>query len=154
MSENLTLQVTKVIRTTRNRAFEAWTKPEELIRWFGPGPLKPGSATVDLREGGRFRLNLSGPSPGSGEEMSLAFIGIYHLIVHDEQLRFTWEVEGDPGAPTLVTVGFKDVEGGTEVSLIQERIPNTDLLNRNRGGWSGMLDKLGRLCEAEVAHAT
>ena len=154
MSENLTLQLSKVIRSTRRRAFEAWTKPDELMRWFAPGPLQPGAATVDLREGGRFRLALRGPSPRTGEEMSLAFIGTYDLIVSDEQLRFTWEVEGDPGDPTLVTVAFKDVEGGTEVSLFQERIPNTDLLNRNRGGWSGMLDKLARLGEAEVAHAT
>ena len=154
MSDNLTLQLSKVVRTTRRRAFEAWTSPEELMRWFAPGPMQPGSATVDLREAGRFRLAMRGPSPQTGAQMSLAFVGTYEMIVPDELLRFTWEVEGDPGDPTLVTVAFKDVDGGTEVSLLQERIPSTELLNRNRSGWAGMLEKLARLCEVEVTHAT
>jgi uncharacterized protein YndB with AHSA1/START domain len=154
MSEYLTLQLSKIIKTPRSRAFAAWTQPAELMRWFAPGPMRPGAATVDLRLGGRFRLAMTGPSPRSGEEMRLAFTGTYDIIVPDERLRFTWEVEGDPGDPTVVTVDFNEVDGGTEVLLTQERIPNTDLLNRNRGGWSGMLDKLARLSELELIHAT
>jgi uncharacterized protein YndB with AHSA1/START domain len=154
MSEKLTLQLSKIIKTPRSRAFAAWTQPTELMRWFAPGPMQPGTATVDLKQGGRFRLAMTGPSPRSGEEMCLAFTGTYDIILPDERLRFTWEVEGDPGDPTVVTVDFNDVDGGTEISLTQERIANTDLLNRNRGGWSGMLDKLARLCELELTHST
>ena len=153
MSENLTLQLTKIIPATRSRVYAAWTRPEELVLWFAPGPMRPGSVWIDLREAGRFRLAMQAPSPLTGEEIELTFTGTYEKIVPEELLRFTWEVEGDAGDPTLVTVVFKDVEGGTEVLLTQERIPNSDLLRRNRGGWSGMLEKLTRQCEMEIASA-
>ena len=147
MSENLTLQLSRVVKASRKRAFAAWTQPEALMRWFAPGTMSPQSADVDLRLDGKFRLVITGNSPRTGEYMQIIFTGTYEAIVPDELLRFSWEVEGDPGLPTLVTIGFKDVEGGTEISLLHERIPNADLLNRNRFGWSAMLEKLAGLCE-------
>lgn len=153
MSENLTLQLSRIVKASRKRAFDAWTKPEELAHWFAPGPMRPQSADVDLREAGRFRLAMQGPSPRTGEEMHIAFVGTYERVVPGELLRFSWEVEGDPGDPTLVTVEFRDAEGGTEIALTQERIPNGDLLNRNRFGWSGMLEKLAALCDGREVYA-
>jgi uncharacterized protein YndB with AHSA1/START domain len=154
MSENLTLRLCRLVKASRKRAFEAWTQPDALMKWFAPGPMRPQTATVDLREEGKFRLAMHGPSPRTGEQMNIAFIGSYQQVVPDELLRFSWEVEGDPGEPTLVTVEFKDAEGGTEIALTQERIPNLDLLNRNRFGWGGMLDKLAGLCEERGVFAT
>ncbi|HEY1985421.1 MAG TPA: SRPBCC domain-containing protein [Terracidiphilus sp.] len=151
MSENLTLRLTRTIKASRMRAYEAWTQPEALMRWFAPGPMNPQSATVDLRETGRFRLAMAGPSPRTGQEMNITFTGTYQEIVAGSLLRFSWEVEGDPGDPTLVTVEFKDVEGGTEVALTHERIPNQELLNRNKMGWGGMLEKLAAACEEREA---
>ena len=153
MSECLSLQLSKTIKTARHRVFAAWTRPEELVQWFAPGPLRVGNVTVDLREAGQFRLSMIVPSHQTGAEVCLTFIGTYEKVVPDELLRFRWEVEGDPGKPTLVSVAFKDVDGGTEISLLQEQIHNEELLNRNRGGWTGMMDKLARLCDAETVDA-
>jgi uncharacterized protein YndB with AHSA1/START domain len=147
MSENLTLQLSRVVKASRGRAFAAWTSPEALMQWFAPGPMRPQSAEVDLRENGNFCLAMAGPSPRTGQELNITFTGTYQQIVENELLRFSWEVEGDAGNATLVTVEFKDVEGGTEIALTQERIPNSELLNRNRFGWGTMLEKLGALCE-------
>ncbi len=147
MSENLTLQLSRVVKTSRTKAFAAWTQPDALLRWFAPGPMRPQSADVDLRQDGTFRLAMAGPSPHTGQMMNIVFTGTYQQIVPDELLRFSWEVEGDPGLPTLVTIAFKDVEGGTEIALTHERIPNAELLNRNRFGWSAMLEKLAALRE-------
>jgi uncharacterized protein YndB with AHSA1/START domain len=152
MSENLTLQLSRVVKANRKRAFAAWTQPDALMRWFAPGPIRPETATVDLRQDGKFRVAMAGRSPQTGQPINFAFTGTYEAIVPDELLRFRWEVEGDPGLPTLVTIAFKDAEGGTEISLTHERIPNADLLDRNRLGWSAMLEKLAALCEEREAH--
>jgi hypothetical protein len=53
-----------------------------------------------------------------------------------------------------VTVEFTDAESGTEIALTHERIPNADLLNRNRLGWGGMLEKLAGLCAEREVLAT
>lgn len=151
MSENLTLQLNKIIKTTRSRAFAAWTQPSDLVHWFAPGPMQVESVQVDLRVGGAFRWAMKGPSPRTGQDMHIAFIGEYLDIEADKLLRFSWKSEGNPEDTTLVTVAFNDVEGGTEVALTQERISTADVYNRNKMGWSSMLDKLAALHEPSVA---
>ena len=144
--ENLSLTVRRVIRASRERVFSAWTKPELMMGWFAPGPMQPQTVEVDLREGGVFRAAMQGPSPRTGQPMCVTFTGTYEQIVPEELLVFGWEVEGDPGDPTRVTVEFKEAEGGTEVVLTHERIPNQELVQRNTFGWSAMLEKLAGVC--------
>lgn len=144
-SETLRLQLSRVVRTSRKRAFAAWTRPELLMRWFGPGKMLPAEVDVDLRVGGRCRFVINGPSPRTGLEMTITFTGTFREVVEDERLSIEWEVAHDPGDPTLVTVEFRDVAEGTEVTLTHERIPNADLLSRNQMGWSAMLEKLAEL---------
>jgi uncharacterized protein YndB with AHSA1/START domain len=145
MSENLQLQVSKIVRASRKQAFDAWTKPELLMQWFGPGQMLPSETSVDARPDGALRFVIQGPSPRTGQEMTIIFTGTFREVVADERLVFDWVVANDPGPATLVTVEFKDAEAGTEVVLTHEKIPNADLLNRNRFGWGGMLDKLAAL---------
>jgi len=154
MSENLTLQLSKTIKTTRSRAFAAWTQPAELLCWFAPGPLKAESIDVDLRIGGIFRWAICVPSPQSGQTMNVVFSGEYLDIQADRLLQFTWRSEANPADHTLVTVSFADVDGGTEVALTQERIASSEIYTRNKGGWDSMLDKLAALCvEAAIPAA-
>jgi uncharacterized protein YndB with AHSA1/START domain len=146
MSENLTLQLAKTIKTTRSRAFAAWTQPAELLQWFAPGPMKAESIDVDLRVGGIFRWAICVPSPQNGQAMNVVFSGKFLDIQPDARLQFTWQSEGNPADSTLVTVSFNDVNSGTEVALTQERLISTEIYNRNNSGWTSMLDKLAALC--------
>lgn len=149
VSEDLRLQLSRVVKTSRRRAFEAWTKPELLMQWFGPGQMMPVEAEVDPRPNGALKFVLQGVSPRTGQEMTITFTGTFREVIAEERMSFEWRVAGDPGEPTFVTVEFKDAAGGTEVVLTQERIPNEELLGRNKMGWGGMLEKLAGLCEAD-----
>jgi uncharacterized protein YndB with AHSA1/START domain len=153
MSENLTLQLSKIIKTPRSRAFAAWTQPAELLQWFAPGPMKAESIDVDLRVDGIFRWAMCGPSLQTGQSMSVVFSGKFLDIQADKLLQFTWQSEGNPADNTLVTVSFSDVDGGTEVAISQQRIATMEVFNRNKGGWCSMLDKLAAFAEDSVAHA-
>ena len=153
MSENLTLQLSKIVKTPRSRAFSAWTQPTELMRWFAPGPMQPESISVDLRVGGTFRWAMQGPSPRTGQNMQVVFSGQYLDVIADKLLRFSWQSESDPDDSTVVTVAFNDVDGGTEIALTHERIATTDVYNRNKMGWGSMLDKLAAMAELSIAHA-
>lgn len=146
MSESLTLQLSKTIRTTRARAFAAWTQPAELMQWFAPGPMHPESIEVELRVGGVFRWVMSGPSPANGQHVRVVFAGEFLEIEPGRRLQFTWQSESNPADSTRVTVSFADVEGGTEVLLFQERISTEEIYNRNKSGWGSMLEKLAALC--------
>jgi uncharacterized protein YndB with AHSA1/START domain len=153
MSENLTLQLSKIVKTPRSRAFAAWTQPAELLQWFAPGPMKAESIDVDLRIDGIFRWAMCGPSLQTGQTMSVVFSGKFLDIQVDKLLQFTWQSEGNSVDQTLVTVSFADVDGGTEVAITQERISTSEIFNRNKSGWASMLEKLATLVELSVAHA-
>jgi uncharacterized protein YndB with AHSA1/START domain len=146
-----TLRLSKVVRVDRKRAFEAWTRPELLMQWFGPGQMMPSEAMVDARPDGALKFVIQGVSPRSGQEMTITFTGTFREVIPDEKLSFDWVVAGDPGEPTLVTVEFNDAAEGTEVVLTHEKIPSEELLNRNRLGWGGMLEKMASLLEPALA---
>ena len=145
MSENLRLELSKVVRASRARTFDAWTRPELLMQWFGPGQMLPASVEMDARLDGGFQFVIVGISPRSGEKMTITFSGVFREFVTAEKLGFDWTVAGDPGDPTYVTVDFRDVAEGTEVRLTQEKIPAEELLKRNQMGWGLMLEKLAVL---------
>src|ERR1700676_4821896 len=53
------LTQTRVIRAPRTRIYEAWTNPEILQQWFGPVGKHCPSASVDLRVGGAYRIEMA-----------------------------------------------------------------------------------------------
>jgi uncharacterized protein YndB with AHSA1/START domain len=43
----------------RDRVFDAWTNPDVLREWWSAMPsMSPGEIDVDLREGGRYRMEM------------------------------------------------------------------------------------------------
>jgi uncharacterized protein YndB with AHSA1/START domain len=47
-SENLKVEIRRVIHASRRRVYEAWTRPEEIQRWFGPGAISTTEAEGTL----------------------------------------------------------------------------------------------------------
>jgi uncharacterized protein YndB with AHSA1/START domain len=43
------LEMTRVIRASRARVYEAWTRPEVLKEWFGSGSKAISTPTFDVR---------------------------------------------------------------------------------------------------------
>jgi uncharacterized protein YndB with AHSA1/START domain len=56
-----TIVITRVFDAPRRLVFEAWTKPEHLMRWWGPRDLTLSLCEVDLRPGGAWRFVLRAP---------------------------------------------------------------------------------------------
>lgn len=132
------------IRTSREKAFEAWTNPEQIKQWFAvaEGFTTP-IAEVDLRVGGRYRLGMKAP----GDNPLLIVDGVYREIAQPERLVFTWQWESaDPNAPeTLVTVEFYEQDGVTDVRLKHELFTDAAQRDMHGAGWVGCLDHLERL---------
>ena len=82
MSEPAFVRLVEVFDAPRERVFAAWTEPERLKRWWGPGAFRTTEAEVDLRPGGRYALTLE---PGA---MHLA--GEFREVVPPERLVYTW----------------------------------------------------------------
>jgi uncharacterized protein YndB with AHSA1/START domain len=62
------------------KVWRAWTDPQAVSNWWGPGPGEPVSATeLDVRVGGRFRIVFGG---ADGTELDFR-----HEQFFDEQAR-------------------------------------------------------------------
>jgi uncharacterized protein YndB with AHSA1/START domain len=140
------LEMRRRIRTSREKAFEAWTDPGQLRQWFAvaEGFTTP-IAEVDLRVGGRYRLGMKAP----GENPLLVVGGMYREILPPERLVFTWQWESaDPDEPqTVVTVEFNEAAGVTEIVLKHELFTGVPQRDKHGEGWAGCLANLQRLLE-------
>jgi uncharacterized protein YndB with AHSA1/START domain len=140
VKENLSLQVTRMVKAKRYRVFDAWTKPELMHLWFAPGTMTVPHASADLRVGGAYRVEMQADA-----EVTHIVSGVYQEIVPNELLRFTWGWQGGPDSQSVVTVEFRDADGGTEVILTHERLPDAESRDKHQHGWISCLENLAGL---------
>lgn len=144
------VRVTQTIRASRERLFDAWTKPDDLAMWWRmdePGWAFAG-ATVDLRVGGAYRLGMTSP-----DGQSHVAVGVYRTVERPSRLAFTWDWE-DPASrvgDTLVTVELKKVSADTtEVVLTHERLPDATRAEGHQRGWTQLVTLLRRATETHT----
>lgn len=143
--ENLRLEIKRVIKASRQRVFDAWTRPETIRLWFEPKEFSMAEAKVDAQEGGEYRFTMNGACGANGErDLSLtsSVTGRYVRVEPFDVLAFTWRGCRTPEEESLVTIELKDVEGGTEMTLTHDRFHTVDSRDRHFGGWSSVVPKL------------
>jgi uncharacterized protein YndB with AHSA1/START domain len=134
----LTLVVRRTIRATPERLFAAWTQPAQLRRWWGPEGVRCVGAEVDLRVGGRYRIDNAFP-----DGKLLSIVGEFEAIEPPHRLVYTWQVDGASGTLERIAVRFQaDSGGSTEVVVTHERIGDEALREQHRRGWEGCLNGL------------
>ena len=142
-SDPISLRVVRTFAAPAAQVFEAWTRPELMMRWFCPRGFTMLSVEIDLRVGGVWRSRMQSPA---GDEYIQH--GVYQAIVVPKRLVFTqvWEpTQGDPGSATLVTVTFTDRGEVTDVTLVQTGFDTIELRDSHLDGWATSLDKLSTL---------
>ena len=151
---NAALRLTRLFHVPRERLFDAWTDPQALMRWFSPSSdYSTPSTEVDLRIGGRYRIEMK-----AADGALYTATGTYRDVRQPERLVFTWAWEGKRSGglgltefyDTFVTLEFRTIASGTELTLIQERFPNTEERDRHRTGWTGCLDHLAQILDEEA----
>lgn len=136
------LIVRRTIRTSAERAFLAWTRPEHLRKWWGPQSVKCTDAEVDLRIGGSYRIANQFPD---GKVVWIS--GEFEQIEPPHKLVYTWSLGAGPPALERVTVRFEPRGEATEVIVIHERIADLATRTGHEQGWQGCLDGLVRFLE-------
>lgn len=118
------LVVTRKFRAPASRIFEAWTKPELLMRWWAPKSfgIVFVSCDTDAQAGGSYRFVFSHPAA----EQPMAFFGKYIEVTPNSLLVWTNEEAGGNGAVTTVT--FTEQSGETLVVLC-DRYPTKEALD-------------------------
>lgn len=122
------LRLTQTINVSAKKAFEAFTEPTHLSKWFTT------EARADLRVGGRY-------SNGDGD------CGEFLEVDPQRKISFTWENEKHcPG--TVVNVVFTESGDRVEVFLEHTRLSSQEDIRDMETGWSWALDSLKSYLES------
>ena len=141
----LRLEVRRVIRAPAWRIFDAWTTPEQLLRWWGPKNVTCIHAELDLVVGGSYRLG------NQLDDGSVVYIhGEFLELSPPHGLLYTWGLEPDAAAER-VRVQLREGPDGTEVTITHERIGSQQAQRSHEAGWLGCLDGLAQHLRASGA---
>ncbi len=139
MLDKPSLTIRRRLKASPAKVFQAWTDPEQIRRWFGPGQTQVSLADFELKAGGRWRILATSPD---GEEHHVG--GMVREVITDAKLVYTWAWRSTPERESLVTVEFAPDGTGTLLTLTHAQFFDEPARDRHRHGWDGALDKLER----------
>ncbi|MCC6207056.1 MAG: SRPBCC domain-containing protein [Gammaproteobacteria bacterium] len=140
ISDSLPLTLTRIFDAPRELVWEAWTRAEHALQWWGPRHHPATDIEWDARPGGRWRNCLRSVETGA----LLWHGGVFREVIRPERLVFTfaWEEPGERGLETLVTVNFTDRDGKTEMTLRQTPFQSIGERDGHDEGWNSTFDRL------------
>lgn len=147
MSGTGTVRLHRVLRTTPERLFRAFTDPDAMVKWLPPHGFTGKVHEIDVRPGGRYRMSFTNLTTGH----SHSFGGEYLEVVPGVRLVHTDRFD-DPNLPgeMRVTVSIKKVSCGVELDVLQEGIPAVIPVEMCSLGWQESLQLLTLMVEPEI----
>jgi uncharacterized protein YndB with AHSA1/START domain len=132
------VSITRHYPVAPEKVWRAWTDPQALSQWFGPGKtVAPTEAEIDLRAGGRFRIAFSG-SDGEAHEAS----GVYQEVETNRRLVFSWTWKSTPERVSRISITLAPADGGTELSFVHDRFFDDQARANHQRGWPLFFDSL------------
>jgi uncharacterized protein YndB with AHSA1/START domain len=146
LAEKPSLKIARSYAAAPEKVWRAWTDPQAIKRWWGPGANHLVSlAQLDVRVGGRFRIVFGGPQ-GTDHEVQ----GVYRQVVPNRRLVFTWTwPNSTPERESLVTIVFKAAGSGTELDFRHEQFFDEAARDGHNRGWSEAFVKLEQFLRSE-----
>ena len=102
------LLIERIFDAPRELVFRVWTKPEHLMKWWGPKSFTPLAIEQDFRVGGTYHYGML-----SEEGREVWKSGVYQEIVPNERIvmTFKWD-DGAFDVDNIVTVTFLTMASG------------------------------------------
>ena len=116
-----TVQLHCVLKAPPERVYRAFTTPQAMAKWIPPHGFTCTVHHMEPRVGGTFKMSFTNFTT----QHSHSFGGEYLELIPNEFIRYTDRFD-DPHLPGVmqVTVSLKSVACGTDLSIVQEGIPD------------------------------
>ena len=137
----------RVLKAPPERVYRAFLDAGAMAKWLPPNGFTGKVHHLDARVGGTFRMSFTNFTTGH----SHSFGGRYVELTPHERIRHT-DTFDDPNLPgeMQVTIVLRKVSVGTDVSIVQEGIPEAIPPEACYLGWQESLTLLAKLVEAEI----
>jgi uncharacterized protein YndB with AHSA1/START domain len=142
-----TIRLHRVLRTTPEKVYKAFLDADAKCKWLPPNGFTAKVHHLDARVGGTYKMSFTNFSTGN----SHSFGGTYVELKPGELIRYTDKFD-DPNLPgeMAVTVTLKKVMVGTEISIVQEGVPDVIPPDACYLGWQESLESLAKLVEPAI----
>ena len=142
-----TVRLHRVFTASPEKLYRAFVEPDAVASWLPPFGFLCSVHELDATEGGRHRMSFRNFTTGEVH----SFGGTYLKLVPGETLVYTDRFD-DPNLPgeMTVTVTLKAVAVGTEMTVVQEGIPDMIPEAACYLGWQESLRKLAKLVEPDL----
>lgn len=142
-----TVRLHRVLATSPEKVYRAFTEADAMAKWLPPNGFTCIVHHLDAKVGGSFKMSFRNFTTG----LSHSFGGEYLELVPGEHLRYTDRFD-DPNLPgeITVTVSLKPVSCGTDLTIVQEGIPDMIPVEMCYLGWQDSLKNLASLVEPDI----
>ena len=142
-----TIRLHRVLRTTPEKLYRAFLEADALAKWLPPYGFTCKVHQMDARVNGTYKMSFTNFTTNQGH----SFGGTYLELVPNELIRYTDRFD-DPNLPgdIHVTVRLRKVSVGTELTVVQEGVPDVIPAEACYLGWQESLSQLARLVEPDI----
>jgi uncharacterized protein YndB with AHSA1/START domain len=147
MPQGNTVRLHRVLATKPEKVFRAFLDAEAMAKWLPPYGFTCKVHHMDAKVGGTFKMSFTNFGTGNGH----SFGGEYLELVPNEKIRYTDKFD-DPNMPgaMVTTATLVPVSTGTELSIVQEGIPEAIPTEMCYLGWQESLAQLAKLVEPVI----
>ncbi|GLH73644.1 ATPase [Geothrix limicola] len=142
-----TIRLHRVLRAAPERIYRAFLDADAMAKWLPPHGFTCRVHHLDAKVGGTYRMSFTNFSTGHGH----SFGGTFLELVPHERIRHTDKFEDAnlPGEMTT-TITLRPVFCGTELSILQEGVPEVIPTEACYLGWQESLTLLAQLVEPDI----
>ena len=142
-----TIRLHRVIAASPEKVYRAFIEADAIASWLPPYGFICTVHELDAKVGGKHRMSFRNFTTGEGH----SFGGEYLELVPGERLVYTDKFD-DPNLPgeMKVLLSSNAVSVGTEITVVQEFVPDIIPAEACYLGWQDSLDKLVRLVTPEI----
>lgn len=145
--EKGTARLHRILKAPVERVYKAFVDKSALEYWSPPYGFTGSITNMDVREGSGYNMSFTNFSTGT----SHAFTVKYIELKPNERIRETDTFDHGPSDDVMtVTVEFKKVACGTELTIVQDGIPAEIPVEFCYAGWQESLAQLAHLVEPEI----
>ena len=141
------VQFHRVLRAAPEKVYRAFLDAHAMVKWLPPNGFTGKVHHVEAKVGGTYRMSFTNFTTGR----SHSFGGEYLELVPPERIRHTDRFD-DPNLPgeMQTTITLKKVSCGTELTIVQEGLPDAIPPEACSLGWQESLTLLAKLVEPEI----
>jgi uncharacterized protein YndB with AHSA1/START domain len=142
-----TIRLHRVLKGTPERAYKAFLDADAMAKWLPPYGFTCKVHHLDAKVGGTYKMSFSNFTSGK----SHSFGGKYIDLKPNALIRYTDKFD-DPNLPgeMVTTITLKKVSVGTELTVVQEGVPDVIPAEACYLGWQESLLQLANLVDPEI----